>query len=728
MNGRPLCHRRWLQRLELGLGRRLPVVLQTEAAECGLACIAMVAGRYGRHVDLAALRRQFPVSLKGMTLKAVIDIASRVGLEARPLRVELSELRRLRRPCILHWRLDHFVVLKAVRRGRVVIVDPGSGERRMSSDEASHAFTGVALELWPSRRFAPRDERRRVRLRDLIGRVAGLVPALTQALVLAAALEVFALLSPLLLQWTIDHVLVTANRDLLTLLVIAFGALVVLQQLIAVLRAWVVMHFGTSLNVQWHANTFTHLLTLPTAYFEKRHLGDVVSRFRSIDAIQQTLTTAFITAVIDGAMALIVGVVLIVYSPLLASVCGAATLLYALGRGLSYRPLRTATEEQIVHTASQESHFFETVRGVRALKLFGRSHERRAAWLTLLVDQVNAGLRTQKIQIGLGAVNGLVFGLEHIIVIGLAASLVLDGAFSVGMLTAFMAYKGQFSSRIAALIDRFVELKMLRLHGERLADIMLEPAECQGRVQIAASHTAAIAPRIELEELKFRYAEHEPYVLDGVNLVVPAGESVAIVGPSGGGKTTLLHLLLGVLEPSSGRILIGGIDAAHLGADARRRLIGAVTQHDTLFAGSIADNISFFDERPDAKRIEECARLASIHGEIVQMPMGYQTLVGYMGSVLSGGQAQRVLLARALYRRPKILVLDEATSHLDVMREARVNAAVRALNVTRVLVAHRTETAESADRIVTLANGRIMADKRLIMPRAAVPVGQGQAG
>ena len=711
-----------LDALSLGLRPRLPVILQTEAAECGLACLAMIAGFHGHRVDLASLRRSHPVSLKGTTLASLVDVAHRLGLATRAVRLELEDLGRLRTPCILHWNLDHFVVLKRARGGTVLVHDPARGVRRLASPAASDSFTGVALELWPNPEFARREERRIVRLRELTGRVTGLGRSVAQILLLAAAIEVFVAASPLFLQWVIDHALVSGSRDLLTTLALGFGLLVILRQAVTALRAWVIMHFSTTLNVQWHANVFGHLLRLPMPYFEKRHLGDIVSRFRSIDVIQRTLTTAFIEAIVDGLMTVVVLIVIFAYSPLLSTVCLGAIVLYAGARWLWYRPLRLATEEQIVHAAKQESHFFETARGIRSIKLFQRQNERRAAWLALLVDQVNAGLRAQKLQILYRLVNGLSFGIENVLVVWLGARLVLDGQFSVGMLMAFMSYKEQLSSRVSALIDKAFEVKMLRVQGERLADIVLtepEPREGSGRLALSESDSRDVT--IEVRGLRFRYAEHEPYVLDGVDLTVAAGESLVIVGASGGGKTTLLHVILGILPPTEGEVLIGGKDVRRLGADAVHALVGSVTQNDTLFAGSIADNISFFDPRADQRRVEQCARLASIHAEIAAMPMGYNTFVGYMGSVLSGGQQQRVLLSRALYKRPSILILDEATSHLDVKREILVSASIRALNMTRIIVAHRPQTAATADRIVTLERGRIVKQMRMAPRAGAMP-------
>jgi len=707
-------------RLALSLRRRLPVVLQTEAAECGLACLAMVAGFHGHVVDLAILRRRFPMSLKGTTLASLVDVANRMKLSTRPVRLEIEHLKELRLPCVLHWNMNHFVVLKSVGARSVRIHDPASGERSVLMAEVSEAFTGVALEAWPGQEFKKVAETEPVSLRRLIGHVTGLFASLGQILLLALVLEIFGLVSPLFTQWVIDHAIVSGDLDLLTTLALGFGLLMLLEQTITAVRSWIIMHFGTTLNVQWRANVFTHMLRLPMPYFEKRHLGDIVSRFRSIDTIQGTLTSTFIESIIDGLMVVLVAVMIFLYNPLLSWLTMGAMLLYGISRWIWFRPLRMATQEQIIHAANQESHFLETVRGVRAIKLFQNQNERRSSWLTLVADQVNAGLRTQKLQILYRLINGLVFGAVNVLVIWLGAHAILDGDFTVGMFMAFMSYRGQFASRVSSLIDKYFQIKMLQIHGARLADIVLtEPEKMAEDGRLVTSESAALESRVRIRGLRFKYAEHEAFVLDGVDLEIEPGESVAIVGPSGCGKTTLLHVLLGILPPTDGDVAIGGTSLANLDPEVLRRTVATVTQNDTLFAGSVADNISFFDSQADQARVEECARLASIHTEIVAMPMGYNTFVGYLGSVLSGGQQQRVLLARALYRRPKILVLDEATSHLDVKREIMVSAAIRALNITRIIVAHRPQTAETADRILTLENGRIV-DERRVSPNMTV--------
>ncbi len=674
-------------------------LLQTESSECGIACAAMIASEYGLYVDIADLRRRFPVSLKGATLAQLIRHTEALGFVARPLRLEIEDLGELAVPCILHWDLNHFVVLKRVRGDRVAIVDPAVGERALPLSVVSKHFTGVALELTPTAEFKASDLRRRVRFRDLTGRVRGLPVALTQLLVLALALEVFALAAPLFSQFVVDEVVVSGDRELLDVLLVGFALLLITQTAISVLRHWLMMRLALDVNYQWSASLFAHLVRLPAAFFEKRHLGDIVSRFGSLSAMQNTLTTAVIGVVVDGIMALLALVILFLYSPTLTVVALLAVAAYGLIRLAFYRPFRDATEERLVLAAKEQSHFLETLRAMLPLKLSGRESERRARWQHLLADVFNRDVRTEKLGIVFSVSQTAITGAATLAIFYLGARLVMDNELTIGMLIAFASYQATFTGRMQALIGYAFDWRMLSLHAERLADIALEPPEAEPP---AETDVQRLAPRIELRNVSFRYADGEPWVLRHVSLVIEPGESVAIIGPSGCGKSTLMKIILGVLPPSEGDVLIDDVPIRRLGLRQYRRLIGAVLQDDQLLAGSISENIAFFDPQPDDRLIEVAARIAAVHDEIHRMPMGYQTLVGDLGTSLSGGQKQRVLLARALYKRPKILVLDEATSHLDVFNERRVNQAIAGLKLTRIVVAHRPETIASAQRVISL--------------------------
>ena len=698
--------------LKFTLSRQAPIILQTEAAECGLACLAMVAGYHGHRIDLATMRAQHAVSLRGSTLADLMRLAGQLKLAPRPLRLELEHLPELKLPCVLHWDFNHFVVLTRVRGDKITLHDPAGGLREMTHSEFSKHFTGVALELTPTHDFAPRSETRKVKLSSLIGRLPGLSGSVTQVLVLALILQLFAILAPFFMQWIVDQALVAQDRDLISVLGIGFLLLAIVQAGVTALRAWVLMVLGTSLNLQLASNLFRHLIRLPMSWFDKRHMGDIVSRFESLNVIQRTLTSGFLEALIDGVMAIVTLAVMLFYSVPLASVAIVAATLYALLRFTLYRPLRLATEEHIVRGAKQQSHFLETVRGMQSIKLFAHESPRAAAWQNLTVDHFNAGIRTQRLGILYQSLNALLFGIENIITIWMGALLVLDATkgsgFSVGMLFAFVAYKVQFVQRVAALIEKGLELRMLDLHTERVGDIALTAPEPHH--EFDDTHATAIEGRIEVKNLAFRHAEADSLVLQNVSFSVQAGESVAIIGPSGCGKTTLIKLMLGLLQPTQGSIEVDGIPLARLGHARYRDAVASVMQDDQLLAGSIAENICFFNPQPDHARIETSARLAAIHDDIATMPMQYNTLVGDMGTVLSGGQKQRLLLARALYHQPRILFLDEATSHLDIARERSVNEAVRALKLTRVIVAHRPETIASADRVIMLDGGRVVTD------------------
>ncbi|AKO13072.1 peptidase domain-containing ABC transporter [Xanthomonas oryzae pv. oryzicola] len=683
----------------------MKAIVQAEASECGLASLAMVASAHGMQLDLPELRRQFHLSLKGIRLNQLIEIAQTLGFSTRPLRLEMEHLGQVALPCILHWDLNHFVVLAKVGKSKATIFDPAIGERRLSLSEVSRHFTGVALELTPTAEFKQHKAAPSISARQLTGPIRGLWSALSQIALLSMALQIFVILAPFYTQWVVDQVLVSADRDLLVVLGLGFGLALLLQVGIGLLRGWSVVSLSSRLGLQWMGNVFAHLLKLPLDFFEKRHLGDVTSRMSSVQTIQHTLTTSFVEAMIDGVMAMVTLVLMLVYSWKLALVTLLAVALYLGIRAIAYRPMHDGTEQQLVAAARQQTHLLESLRGMQSLKVAGEESVRRSTYENLLNDTVNQDVKLARMSLGFNTASQLVFGLERIAVIWIGARLALDNVFSVGMLVAYLSYKDQFATRVSGLIDKWIEFRMLRLHGERLADIVLTPPEEHHALPHALPPTE---PRIEVEGLSFRYADGEPWVVKDCCFTIAPGESVAIIGGSGCGKTTLVKLLLGLLTPSEGTIRIGGRDLHKLGPRTVRAMIGVVMQDDQLFAGSIADNIGFFDTDFELERIEAAAQLAAVHEDIAAMPMGYHSLIGDMGSSLSGGQRQRIILARALYRQPKLLFLDEATSHLDVTRERLVNEAVRHLQLTKVIVAHRPETIASADRILVMAHGRIV--------------------
>lgn len=679
-------------------GKHVPLILQSEAPECGIACVAMVASYHGHRTDLAAMRMRLAPSMKGVTLQHIASIAQSMNLSPRGVQAPLEVLNKLRLPAILHWDMNHFVVLTRADGRRITVLDPARGKRVLPLTEASRHYTGVAMELTPAEGFVRQDEREHITAWQLLAAAGGMGGTIGQVMLLSLALEVFAVASPFFVQLVIDRVIVGRDQDLLTLLGLGFSLLVLMQVATTAVRAWLGVYLSTHLNLRLLDTLFGQLLRLPLAWFEKRHIGDIFSRFKSVDAIQRTLTLAFVETLIDGAMVLLTLAVMSWYSGLLTTIVIAAAAAYGLVRWAFYGPQRRAADEQIAHEAKSNTHFIETLRGMLAIKLNLRETQRRTAYQNLVVEHTNAGVKVQNLAIVHRAANGLIFGLENVAVIWLAALLVIDGRFSVGMLFGFLAFKLLFITRVSNLVDKAIEFRMLDLHAERIADIALAEPE----VTPVATFTPSAAPiAIEGEALGFSYGV-EGFAFRNVDFAVRPGETVAIVGPSGAGKTTLVKVLVGLLDRTEGRLTYSSRDVREWDRAAYRSRLGVVLQDDQLFVGTLEDNISFFDLQHDPARVRECARLAGIADDIETMPMQYNTIVGSLGVALSGGQKQRVLLARALYRRPEVLFLDEAFDQLDLAREREITERLKTLGIGLVIVSHRPETVRAVDRTVRL--------------------------
>lgn len=689
----------------------LKSLLQAEAAQCGHTCLAMVLDYHGYRMDALALQREFPASMRGVTLATLIDDAHAAGLQCRALRIELEEVPQLETPCILHWDMDHFVVLAKASATEVVIHDPATGLRRMRLSELSPHFTGVALELSPTTTFAKRKLDDGISLRHLVGQVRGLKRSAAQILSLSLILQLFGLLTPFYMQWILDDVLVTRDKDLLWLISVGFVLSMLVTSSIGWLRSWCLAYLSARVGMQWFGSILAHLLRLPMGYFQKRHLGDVVSRMESVHAIQNTLSSSFIEALLDGVMVVIALAVMATYSWKLLLVSILAVGLYLAMRWATFPTIRRLSEQQLAAGAKQNTHLLESIRGIQALKLNGAESMRRATFDTLMADTANVGLDMQRFTLRFGFVNQMLFGIERVAVVTLAAALVIQGHMSAGMLVAYLSYKDMFTGGISRLIDTWISFRTLRVQAERLADIVLtEPETAIVRDSDPLPSDASLG--LEVRGLQYRFSDSDPQVIDDCSFTVAAGETIAVVGPSGCGKTTLMKLMLGLLKPQAGQVFVAGRDLADIDLRHYRRVIGAVMQDDQLFAGSIADNIAFGSEDLDMLRIRNAAEAAAVHDDIQRMPMQYQTLIGDMGAALSGGQKQRIILARALYKCPSILFLDEATSHLDVDSERAVNEAVRRLRLTKILIAHRPETIASADRVLVMANGRVEREYR----------------
>ncbi len=452
--------------------RKIPDIRQSEAAECGLACLTMIAAYYGQRTDLGSLRRRYPVSLKGMTLVGLIEAAQRIGLVGRALRLEPEHLARLRLPAILHWDMSHFVVLKRVSpNGRIVIQDPALGERRLRPGEASNHFTGVALEVTPAAGFQPGGRVIKQRLVDLLGSMRGLASPLVQTLVLSVILQAYVLTGPFYMQLAVDEGVVNDDRGLLWVLAFGFGLAMLFNAVAGLLRSRILVYLQSRAAFDIGSGLFAHLLRMPLTFFERRHVGDLVSRFGSIEPIRNLLAEGLISALVDGAMAVLTAGMVFLYSTTLGLVVLVALLVYAMLRLTFYRMFRQRSLDLVHARARENSTFIETARAIQSIKIFNRESGRKALWSNRYAEVMATNASVERLKGGFKAINDVVFGVENLAVIYLGALAVLDGRMTIGMLFAFVAYKQQFVDKAVNLIERAIEFRMLDLHLERLADI-----------------------------------------------------------------------------------------------------------------------------------------------------------------------------------------------------------------------------------------------------------------
>jgi ATP-binding cassette subfamily B protein RaxB len=696
--------------------RTVPVISQAEVAECGLACLAMIVNAYGHKLSMRALRAAFPPSIRGMTLAQMASLAGELGMDAACIEFEPKALHRLPRPCILHWGHDHFVVLVKATSRHVIVNDPASGRRKLGRAEALEKITGVGLLLKTNESFGERRlQAPGISFRAVTGGMSGIALPLIRILLIAIMLEAIGLVVPLSGQLLVDHAIPVGDRHWLIAIAAGFAVLLLAQAMLNALRSWLVIVLGTEVALSWGRNIFAHLMRLPSSFFLNRPLGDILSRFEAVNTMQFTLTNRFVEVLLDGATAVFTAIVLSLYSLKLAAITFVCFLLYSLMRLVLFRPLEEANQLVLNGNASVQSILVESIRGVQTIKLNNAGGARIQHFFASAAEARRRKLCLEALNVTFTTTSGFVQSIHSLLVLAVGAGLVMDRLLTVGALMAYVLYSGQFADRATKLLDYGIELRMLFMHADRLSDIVLSPPES------SAHRTGDAWPTdmaVEFRNVSFRYHKDDRFILKDCSFVIPSHEVIAIVGPSGCGKTTLAKLLLGLLDPESGQILIGGVDTRTLGKEQVRQIAASVLQDDLVFSGSIESNIHFFSDAPDPQRVESAAKLAQFHDEICGFWMGYRTIVGDMGASLSAGQRQRLLLARAIYRDPGILVLDEATSHLDVANERLVAQALRGLGMTRLVIAHRPQTISMTNGVLEFVDEGTV---RLVLDRRTTP-------
>ncbi|ECH2884299.1 peptidase domain-containing ABC transporter, partial [Salmonella enterica] len=566
--------KRIINQLELRWHRRIPVIHQTEASECGLACLAMICSFFGKNIDLISLRQQFNISARGANLSGINGIAEQLGMVTRALSLELNELSALKTPCIIHWDFNHFVVLVSVKRNRFVLHDPARGRINVGLEEMSQYFTGVALEVWPGSEFLAETIQNRISLHYLINSVYGIKSTLSKIFCLSIVIEVINLLMPVGMQLVMDHAIPAGDKGLLTLISSGLMFFILLRAATGALRAWSSLVIGALINVQWQSGLFNHLLRLPLSYFERRKLGDIQSRFGSLDALRTTFTTSLVGAIMDGIMVGGVFVMMLLYGGYLTWVVLGFTMVYILVRLITYDYYRQVSEENIVRGARANSYFMETLYSIASIKVQGMAERRGTHWLNLKIDAINSDIKLTKMDLLFGGINTFIAACDQVAILWLGTSLVIDNQMTIGMFVAFASYRGQFSDRIASLTNFLLQLRMMSLHNERIADIALHEKEERKADLYVSENMYPLS--LQTTNLSYQYDFQSVPVFSNLCISINPGESVAITGPSGTGKTTLIKVLCGLFEPNSGKVLVNGTDIRQMGINNYHKMIACV--------------------------------------------------------------------------------------------------------------------------------------------------------
>ncbi|WP_424535970.1 peptidase domain-containing ABC transporter [Sphaerisporangium viridialbum] len=695
------------------MSRRMRVVRQNMLTDCGPACLTMVLDHYGLRTTTREVTERAGVSRDGLTAKALVAVAREYGMDTVALRIAPERIGEVTLPAIAHWNPAHFVVVERAGRGHVTIVDPARGRLRLTAAEFTAGFNGVVIVPTPGPAFRPRrldlptrPWRRRMPA-DVLRRSRGLV-----ALVLLASLvlQALGLVLPLSSGVIVDRILPSGGTGLLPLVGAGIAVAAATQLLLSYLRVRMLTALQVRADRDLTTEVVRHLFALPYRFFAQRGTGDLVTRIQGVTAIRELATGQVLPAMLDGPLTLVYVALVTVGDPvlggcLLAAVAAHAVLLFGNRR-------RTAAlmQRQLATQADAQGRLIECIKGIESLKAMSAESRVMDRWSTLLTAQLAAGARSTTAIGGMAAVQNAIHLVTPMALLWVGAWRVIDHSMTLGTLLALNAIALATVTPLNSLMSALQRLQVAGAAIGRLADILDSDPESEtgatGRDAVAA-WPAGLRGGVELRGVGFRYDRRGAWTLRDVSLRAEPGQKIALVGRSGSGKSTLARILLGLYTAEEGEVRYDGVPVAAADMPGLRRRFGVVTQEPALFTGTIGENIALGDPSAPLERVMAAARLACVDEDVAHLPLGYETPLSE-GHGLSGGQRQRLALARALLTEPRMLVLDEATSHLDTATEAGIEARLSGLRQTRIVIAHRLSTIRDADVILVLREGRIV--------------------
>lgn len=685
--------------------RRVPEMRQVTAVECGAACLGMVLNYYGYATSISEVQERCGVGRDGLTALELVKSARLYGLRVRAISLDLADFRYVTLPAIVHWEFNHFLIVERWSPTRIDVVDPAQGRRQLTAEEFDEGFTGVAIMLEPGEQFSQKAAQKSLTPWSYMRSLLQMHRIIFQVVGASLLLQLLGLGAPLLTEIIIDRILPGKDPNLLTLLVGGMLILVLMQGITTFLRSSLLIYLQTRSDTNMMLNFFEHLLSLPYRFFQLRLSGDLLARMNSNLAIRDLLTNQLISTLLDGTTVIIYFIILFSLSRFIAGVTLAIGLIQLVILLLTSPVIRKLTQRDLEARGKTQGYMNEILSGIATLKAAGAEQRAFARWENLFFDETNISLRLSYLSSVIGILLTLVSLLSPLLLLWIGAMQVIDGVMTVGTMLALNTLAIQFLSPLGSLAGTVENLQIVRAHFSRVADVIEAQPE-QDPLQVQSPHR--LKGHIELKHVSFQYNQNAPMILQDINVRIFPGQKIALVGQTGSGKSTLGKLLVGLITPTKGKILFDNIPLDTLNYQEVRSQFGVVLQESFIFSGSVKENIALNNPAMNMPQIVEAARLAAIDEDIEKMPMSYDTLVSEGGSAFSGGQRQRLALARALANHPSLLLLDEATSALDVMTEHTIEQNLRHLPCTQIIIAHRLSTVRNADVILVLDHGRIV--------------------
>lgn len=689
--------------------RRYPALLQLSETDCGAACLSMILRYYGKHVSINRLRDLANVSREGSTLYSIAEAAETLGFHTRGIRAAYDHLLKVDLPAIAHWEGFHYIVVYEVRPDRVVVADPAIGLRKFTREEFEKGWTGYLLLLTPTPKIEKVEESR-----TTFGRFLPLLKPyrslLFQIFLASLLMQLFGLASPIFTQIIVDKVLVHKSTSMLNMLLIGMLLIAVFQTATMSLRYYLLVHTTRRIDMTMVVDFYRHVLSLPMRYFEERKVGDILKRFNENARIRDFMTGRAIGVMLDCLMIFVYLGLMFFYNVKLTLVALAFIPGYIILTLVVTPIFKRQYREAFEKSAEADSQMVESVTGVGTIK--ATAAERPIRWKLegLIVKSLNVQFRTALSGMATISIGNMLQTLNTVFLFWYGAYLVINGELSVGQLVAFSVLVGNITHPILSVVDLWREFQEINIALERLNDVFdAKPEEDPTKQSLI--NLPRIRGHIRFDNVTFRYpTRDDKNALQNISLEITAGQTVALVGRSGSGKTTFANMLLRLYQPNEGRILIDGFDLRQTAIHSLRQQIGVVPQEVFLFSGTIRENIAFGDPDAPLEKVVGASMLAGAHEFVSELPLGYETKIGERGQSLSGGQKQRIAIARALFKKPRILIFDEATSALDTESERAIQQNLDQIlkDRTTLIIAHRLSTVRNADLIVVMDRGAIV--------------------